>query len=184
MRALIVFLIVLASSLAHAEASADKLALSHQILSPLVQMLRSGELGKAFLPPYNKHRASKGKRPLSLEEIEPIFQQTSAATEKAYVDAFANEFSLEELQFIDKLFSTKFGADLMSAFSQSVASGSSKQSDPSRFPDEDIAAFKKVAQENPELFYSLTSRLERVSTAARNKLAAFIKTQPELKFPD
>lgn len=184
MRILIALLLVFAGSIAKADASADQLALSNQILSPLIQLLRSGDLSKAFLPPYNKHREAKGKRPLSLEEIEPIFKQTSEATEKAYIDAFATEFSLEELQFISRLFSTKFGIGLMETFSQSVASGSPKKPDASRFTDKDIAEFQSVSQENPELFHSLSARLERVSAAARTNLSVFAKAHPELKFPD
>ncbi len=184
MRAVFLCMLLLASSTTHAEISAEKIVLSTQLLSPMIQLLRNGDLGKLFLTSYNKHRESKGKRPLRPEEVEPVIRQSAGATEKAYVDAFANEFSVKELQFITKLFSTKIGTELMAAFSQTAASGSLSKPDLSHVTEQDIAEFKSVAQENPALFDSLSARLENVNAEARTNFSAFVKAHPELKLPD
>lgn len=184
MKFLMVLLLVFSSSLVYGGDAEHKAILTNKILDPLIQLLRSGELNKASLPSYNKFRESKGRRPVTYEEVEPIFKASSQATESAYVEAFADEFSLEELKFLSSLFSTKIGISLMNSISQSITTGGPNKPDLSRITKKEQLEFERVASKNPDLAKNLWSRIEKVNAGAREKFSIYAKSRSDLKFPD
>jgi hypothetical protein len=173
----VVFLLLSFNSLA----SADKENISKEILAPILEIVKSGEIYKGSLPAYNEFRKSKGKTPLTFSDLKPLFDKTAELSAGSYVKFFAEEFNDEELNFLRRLYSTDVGVEIFQAITKSLTTGKASKPNMSQFNKAQINSFNKVAKQNVNLAQGVSTRISNVNVKVQQYVSTEMQKFPELK---
>lgn len=171
------FLLLFTTFTCHAGEKED---LSYEILKPIIKLMRTGELYKGSMPIYNKYRSKQGKSPLTYKDLKPLFDKTAELSEKAYLQYFSKEFSLEELQFLKELYSTDVGKTIFSSITKALITGHAEKMNFDQFSNKQKLIFNKIGLKNISLVNGSAQRIKDVNKSVQKHVAEEFKKYPEL----
>lgn len=169
------------STMSYSKEAANKEELASHLLTPILEVVREGRLYKASLPFYNQYRESKGKSPLSYQDLKPLFDKTAVVSEKVYIEEVAKAFSLQELQFLQELFSTKAGKQIMSSITSAIRSGNTSKPDFAQLTDADKKEFEAVASKNSALAMGFGQKMSAINVTVQKQVKHYFNNNPEFK---